>query len=402
MLYRMLQRSGSLRRFVPESVAMNVLTKTVKSLPASWYHDTEHYRRELDAIWYREWLCVGRLEDLARPRDYALVEIGNQKLIVTRDDNNKPKVFHNTCRHRGSILCTETRGRFRSGRIICPYHTWTYDLGGALVATPSLLPSDDFDPLDFPLYDVHSDIWGGYLFVNLADNPETTLAEFLGDEARLLDRWPLQEMISVQQDRRELACNWKLFWENYSECYHCPRVHPELCKLVPLYQSGVLNYADVPGWEANDKDDNGRPRVAPGLETWMPDGKRCLPQIPGLSDADIAAGVTFASFTASMFVVAHPDYVRSVRILPRGPESCELIVDWLLLPEVAASQVAILDDVFAVGRMLVEQDGRVCEINQLGLKSLRHEHGVLVPQEYALYEFHEWLRQRLDIQSGMS
>jgi Rieske 2Fe-2S family protein len=250
------------------------------------------------------------------------------------------------------------------------------------------------------LYAVRAETWGGFLFVNLSAQPETTLAGFLGDEGKLLDRWPLHEMISVQQDRLELACNWKVFWENYSECYHCPRVHPELCKLVPVYRSGVLSYADIPGWKQDHPGEKGRPRVADGLETWTQDGKRRLPEIPGLSEADIAAGVTFASFTASMFVVAHPDYVRSVRILPRGPETCELIVDWLLLPATAETHAASLDDVFSVGRMLVEQDGRVCEINQLGLKSLRHEHGVLLPQEYALFEFHEWLRRRLDIQSN--
>jgi Rieske 2Fe-2S family protein len=96
-----------------------------------------------------------------------------------------------------------------------------------------------------------------------------------------------------------------------------------------------------------------------------------------------------------MFVVAHPDHVRSVRMLPRGPESSELIVDWLMLPETAQDHAAKLETVYAVGRMLVEQDGRVCEVNQLGLKSIRHRHGVLVPQEYAVLEFHEWLRSRL-------
>jgi Rieske 2Fe-2S family protein len=231
--------------------------------------------------------------------------------------------------------------------------------------------------------------------VNLSDCPRTTLADFLGGEGRLLERWPLGDMVSVQQDRRVLACNWKVFWENYSECYHCPRVHPELCKLVPVYRSGVLNYADTPGWQPSRADDNGRPRVAPGSETWTPDGKCLLPRFSGLDEADVTAGVTFASFTASMFVVAHPDHVRSVRMLPRGPESSELIVDWLMLPETAQDHAAKLETVYAVGRMLVEQDGRVCEVNQLGLKSIRHRHGVLVPQEYAVLEFHEWLRSRL-------
>lgn len=384
---------------MPESVSMSVLTKTEDSLPASWYYDEAQYSRELETVWYCDWVCIGRVDDVPETGDYLQAEIGSQKLILTRDAEGELRAFHNTCRHRGSILCTDSRGRFRNGRIVCPYHTWTYDLQGKLVATPSRLDCSDFDESRFSLYAVHVAEWGGFIFVNLAETPGTSLEEFLGGEGRLLERWPLRDLVSVQQDRCVLACNWKLFWENYSECYHCPRIHPELCKLVPVYKSGVLNYADTPGWQADHPGDDGRPRVAAGLETWMPDGKSLLPPFPGLADADIAAGVTFASFTASMFIVAHPDYVRSVRILPRGPESCELIVDWLLLPGTAERFAGQLEDVFAVGRMLVEQDGRVCELNQAGLKSLRHSRGILVPQEYSLYEFHQWLRERLSSRS---
>jgi Rieske 2Fe-2S family protein len=382
--------------FVTECLAMSLLSRTENSLPSSWYYDTAHFARELDAVWYRDWVCVGRLEEIPRAGDFFVAGIGSQRLIVTRNAAGMLRVFHNTCRHRGSVLCTDDRGRFRNGRIICPYHTWTYTLDGDLAATPSRLPVADFKDADYSLYRVHADTWGGYIFVNLADKAETTLADFLGAEARLMQRWPLHQMKSVQQDRRTLACNWKVFWENYSECYHCPRVHPELCRLVPLYQQAVLSYTDTPDWQPEQPDDDGRPRVAPGIRTWTMDGQSTLPVLPGLSESDIASGVSFASFTASMFVVAHPDYVRSVRVLPRGPESIELVVDWLLLGGTADAVAGEFERLFSVGRMLLEQDGRVCELNQQGLKSRRHEHGILVSQEYALWDFHQWLRAKLD------
>jgi Rieske 2Fe-2S family protein len=91
----------------------------------------------------------------------------------------------------------------------------------------------------------------------------------------------------------------------------------------------------------------------------------------------------------------HTDYVRSVRLEPTGPESVDLIVDWLLLPEVASSHTSEVAGMVELGRLVVEQDGRICEINQQGLRSLRHDHGVLVPQEEELWRFHEWLRDRL-------
>ena len=374
---------------------MTLLTRTEATLPSTWYYDPAHYERELEAVWYRDWVCVGREEEIAGPGDYFLAQIGTQRLVVTRNAGGAPRAFHNTCRHRGSLLCTAERGHFPRGRIVCPYHTWTYSLDGELLATPARLECADFDARNHSLYDVHIDSWGGFLFVNLAGAPQTGLRDFLGAEAESLERWPLASLGHVHRERKLLACNWKVFWENYSECYHCPRLHPELCRIVPLYRKAVLSHADLPDWQPREPADDGRPRVAPGLETWTLDGRRGLPPIDGLDERLRADGMAFASFTASMFVVGHPDYVRSVRLQPRGPEAVELTVDWLAAPGVRETHAASLDRVLELGRLVVEQDGRACELNQQGLKSRRHEHGVLVPQEHAVWEFHEWLRSRL-------
>ena len=135
--------------------------------------------------------------------------------------------------------------------------------------------------------------------------------------------------------------------------------------------------------------------MAPGFKTWTIDGQPTLPLIGGPDEHDRAQGVVFASFTASLFIVAHPDYVRSVRIMPTGPEQIELTVDWLLAPGSPSSIAEELERMFELGRLVVAQDGRVCELNQQGLRSRRHRAGVLMPQEHALAEFHEWLKSRL-------
>jgi Rieske 2Fe-2S family protein len=374
---------------------MTLLDRTTATLPAAWYYDPAQYARELEAIWHRDWVCVGRLEDLPEPGDYFLAEVGNERLVVTRDRDGRPRAFHNTCRHRGSMLCTEPRGRFAGGRIACPYHAWSYALSGELLATPKMQLPSDFRREDYPLYAVNVGAWGGFLFVNLAGRPAATLAEFLGDEARNVERWPLDSLVSVRREVTTLACNWKVFWENYSECYHCPGIHPELCRVMPLFREGLLSDADRRAAPADAAAD-ARPRVAPGFVTWTLDGQTRLPLIEGPSAADRAPGVVFASFTASLFVVAHPDYVRSVRILPRGPERVELSVDWLLPPGIAEAHPEELARMCELGRLVVAQDGRVCELNQQGLHSRRHRAGVLMPQEASLYEFHEWLRARLE------
>jgi len=374
---------------------MTLLARTEPTLPSAWYYDPEQYTRELEAIWYRDWICVGRQEDLARPGDYVLAEIGNERLILTRDTLGRPRAFHNTCRHRGTVLCTTSRGHFANNRIVCPYHGWTYSLDGELLATPIRTEVEDFRREDYRLYEARVDSWGGFLFVNLSEAPAEPLCDFLGSEARNVAPWPLADLVSVQRDRSTLACNWKVFWENYSECYHCARIHPELCRLVPIYREGVLSYADRPSATSPDPADDPRPRVAPGMLTWTRDGRTTLPFIEGPDDASRALGMVFASFTANLYVVAHPDYVRSVRVAPKSPESIELTVDWLLPRGVAESHPDDIEHMLELGRLVIAQDGRVCELNQQGLRSRRHRHGVLVPQEHAVWQFHQWLRARL-------
>ncbi len=363
---------------------MALLERTRDSLPSAWYYEPAQYARELDAVWYRDWVPVAREEDLPKAGDYRVERIGDESLVITRDRDGRPRAFHNTCRHRGSILCTTPSGHFPNGRIVCPYHAWTYALSGELIATPRMEMPSDFRREEHALYEVPVSSWGGFLFVSLDEQPPP-LAGFLGEEAGNVERWPLSSLVSVNRETSTLACNWKVFWENYSECYHCPGVHPELCRIMPLYREGLMS----------DSAGDSRPRVAPGVATWTLDGRSRLPPIEGPSDSDRALGVVFASFTASLFVVAHPDYVRTVRILPRGPEAIELTVDWLLPPGVAERYSQELEGMYAMGRLLIAQDGRVCELNQQGLRSRRHRQGVLMPQEHALLEFHDWLRSRL-------
>src|SRR5512144_1134177 len=151
------------------------LEKLEPGLPAAWYRDPAHYQRELEAFWYARWIAVAREEELAQPGDWRVVRIGTQSLFITKSESGELRAFHNTCRHRGSVLCTEESGNFARQRIVCPYHSWTYNLQGELVATPRRMETPDFRLQDFPLHGVRTQTWGGFVFVNLSDAADLAL-----------------------------------------------------------------------------------------------------------------------------------------------------------------------------------------------------------------------------------
>ena len=137
---------------------------------------------------------------------------------------------------------------------------------------------------------MHADTWRGFIFVNLSGSPACSLIEFLGHEADFLQNWPLETMCSVHQEKIPLACNWKIFWENYNECYHCPKVHPELCKVMPVYKKAVFDDADLPGWKPRFDGDTGLGAVGNGAKTWTLSGETSLPILEGLTAERNRAG----------------------------------------------------------------------------------------------------------------
>ncbi len=380
----------------------NGLANTQPTLPAEWYYDKAQYQTELRHIWYKNWVYVCRDQALAEPRMFKKVNIGDQEIVIVRTDEGELKAFHNTCRHRGSILFTEDEGKLRSNKIICPYHAWAYDLDGELVRTPSKHCPADFDMKDFPLYQVAVYNWRGCIFINLAGD-EAKDFETAHTDAHWFKNWPLESLqVSVAREKK-LKCNWKIFWENFNECLHCPGVHKELCKAVPIYRRGYMEREDDPTWR--DNADNDDPKFAGGLaedfHTWTADGQPCAPTLSGLSEEDIKRGTTFSVMMPSTFMVAHVDYVRIVRLLPIDEETMSLQAEWLFAPEIAADHSVDKEAVADYAWSVILEDGYVSELNQKGLKSIAHKQGSLMAEEYDVAAVHDWIRKQLPIASDL-
>jgi len=371
-----------------------MLKETHPGLPASWYFDEAHFAREMSSIWKQQWICAGRVSDWPDAGSYQVVPIGDQNILIVRADDGQLNAFHNTCRHRGSILCEQASGQLQQGRIVCPYHAWTYDLQGNLQRTPRRVESNDFDASHYSLYGVALQTWGGFVFISLAEHPNRSLSEVHGAEFELLKNWPLEELQLAHREAHIVACNWKIFWGNFLECYHCPGIHPELCRLVPIYGQGFLSAEDFQALGRESPSPAER-LLRPGAQTWAADGVSGLPLIEGPTDAERARGMVFATLIPTMFVVAHQDYVRSVRVLPLGPETTCLSVDWLLPKGSMSTDSAEIEKLTRFARQVVSEDARACELNQRGLRAKAHQQGVLMPQEYDVLAFDNWVRDCL-------
>ncbi len=378
------------------------LERTQPTIPSEWYFDRGIFEREMDAIWTKEWLYVGRSDEVAERRDYKIVKIGDQHIVLVRDLYGRLRAFHNTCRHRGSILCTEESGSFEGGSIVCPYHAWTYSLDGRLIATPHQLESADFDMGDYSLYGVAAGEWGGFMFINLAGEDAEPLASTLGDVPERFRNFHTERLKVGATETYEMNVNWKVFWENFSECFHCPSVHPELSKVVPIFGKGLLSdmedpTSDLPPEEIKRDPATGRPkpRLAEGMVTWTMDGTTDLPYFPDLTDEEKATGHSFAVIRPSWFVAFHPDFLRVGRVAARGPERTDLVVDWLFQESVLADPEFDAREHVSLGILITEQDALVCEYNQQGLHSNRHGHGLLTLQEHGVAAIHDYVRERL-------
>ena len=194
------------------------------TLAADLYTGTAAFEADLDVFFHRQWIYVGLDIDVPEPGDVNVVDIGRSTIMIVRDDDGVARAFHNVCRHRGSRL--RDAGKGTVGKLVCPYHQWTYELTGELLHAPHM--GKQFVASCHGLRTVHLRGVAGLLFVCLADQPP---ADFAALEAAMTSRLAPYDLrnakIALEQEIVE-AGNWKLTMENNRECYHCPSSHPEL------------------------------------------------------------------------------------------------------------------------------------------------------------------------------
>jgi glycine betaine catabolism A len=374
------------------------------TLPGHTYVDRAWFDAECERLFEHDWFCAVREDDLPNAGSFRTVTVGRESVLLTRTRRGEVRAFLNVCRHRGARICTEDAGEKRRS-FQCPYHAWTYDFEGKLIAAPNLTSMPDVDRTEFGLKKVAVHSWLGYVWVSLAplageeppsfaDTVEADLAERLGG----LEPLAAYDVGSLSLGRRityDVAANWKLIVENFMECYHCATIHPELTEVLPEFADGLAaQYFVGHGAEFGEE-----------VAGFTVDGTAGFDPLPGMTD-DQDRRYYAITVRPQVFVNLVPDHVIWHRMYPMGPDRTVVECDWLYAPGVVAAATgddadpelaARLDASVELFHRVNAQDFEACERCQPAMGSrLYADGGVLVPSEHHIEAFHAWLRDRVE------
>ncbi|PRY88765.1 aromatic ring-hydroxylating oxygenase subunit alpha [Donghicola tyrosinivorans] len=377
------------------------------SLERAFYTDPEIYAQDLENIFYREWLFAIPACQLTKAGSYAQLQIGAFNVILVKGSDGEIRAFHNSCRHRGSIICKGREGHV--AKLVCPYHQWTYDLDGKLLWARDMGP--DFNPSKHNLHPVHMRELAGLIYICLAETPPDF--DSFADAAR-----PYLEVHELQNAKVAYSSsiiekgNWKLVWENNRECYHCAGTHPALCRSFPLDPAvaGVSADGSVPErlqahfdkCEAAGAPSKfymggfaGQYRLArmplqENAVSYTMDGKAATRRNLGrvtVPDAGTLLKFHYPS-TWNHFL---PDISMTFRVTPIGPQETEVTTYWLVNKDAVEGVDYDLKRLTEVWIATNDEDRQIVEDNQTGINSPAYVPGPYSPiMEDGVDQFVDW------------
>ncbi len=318
---------------------------------ADRYRDPARHAIERKAIFGRSWLFMAHTSELRAEGDAVAATIAGYPLVVVRSGDSL-KAFHNVCRHRAGPLVDGDRERCPGG-FTCKYHGWTYTLDGRLRNARDFGAASGFDPRQFGLVPLKVETWRHFVFVN-ADLDAQPLADVLSPLDRRLGARDFGGLVHAERRTHDIACNWKIYVENYLEGYHIPNVHPMLDAQVDATQyrvsvDGAICFHDAPPKEKGSS-------VYDGVWAFA------LPHLGFNSYGD--------------------DGLMMERMVPMGLSSTRLIYDYYLPPAIAANAQAV-QRILSTSAIVTAEDKSICEKVQVNIDAGIYDQGVLSPKHEA-------------------
>ena len=350
--------------------------EAAQTLPSAVLTDPRWLALECAELFARRWIAVGRAEDLPDAGSFLTQTIGSERVLVVRDHDRALHAFYNVCRHRGARLVEEECGRLR-GAIACPYHAWTYALDGSFRRAPSSHPQHG-DARSLALAKLSHGMREGFVFVNL--DPQAQALDDLFGALPDFARYRLPELRRACRLDYEIGANWKIVCENYSECYHCPGVHPQLNRIADLASGGFEESASFNG---------GPMRLRPGFETMSMSGRAIGARLCPDSGADASLAHYYLVYPNLMLGI-HPDYLVTHVVWPIAVDRSRIKCEIFFAPEAFDAPAFDPGEVREFWDLTNRQDWALCERVQRGAASRGYLPGPYHPSERCVHAFDRW------------
>ena len=345
-------------------------------LPPRAFTDESVAAWEVEHLFLGGWVNVCHASVLAERGAFVTRQIGGENLLFVGDEEGRPRGFHNVCRHRGARLVDALEGKVR--RLQCPYHAWSYAFDGSLRSAPQTEHLVDFDPSCHGLTPVRTAVVEGLVFCDVSGEAPP-IEEHIGSLHEQLARYRVGELRRARAISYDVAANWKAIVENYSECLHCPGVHPELNRLSH-YRSGV-------GHSGPGRWCGGSMALREGAGTMAAGGGRAgRPPIAGLDGAALREVLYYAIFP-NCLVSLHPDYVMLHTLWPDGPARTLVRCEWFFEPATMEEPGFDAGDAVGFWDTVNRQDWEVCELTQKGVGSRGYVRGRYTEAERDVHAF---------------
>jgi choline monooxygenase len=346
------------------------------TIPGPWYVDRRIAELEAITVFSNSWQAIGRVDQVAQPGQFVTATVAGEPMVAVRGTDGQLRAFYNVCRHHAAKVVTEPCG---SASILhCPYHGWNYGLDGSLKGMPEFDGVKNFERQDNGLVPVKVDIWEAFIFVSL--NPQAEpLRTFLGGLVKRCEPLGLAKLHYFDSRTYDIACNWKVFVDNYLDGgYHVPHLHKGLNSVLDYKQYTIEN-----------------------------EDRYCLQSSPMVSsEEDAATGATRKGDRAWYFwqypnfmINCYEGYMDTNLVIPVDVDHCRVVFDFYF-GDVSEAHREYNTQSIAVGDRVQSEDLGICEDVQRGLKSRAYGAGRLsVRREAGEQLFHRLLAA--DLKRGL-
>ena len=388
-------------------------------LDQTFYVNKKIFELDLETFFFNQWIFVGHISRIPKKGDYFLFSIGNESIIIIRENEDKVNCLFNVCRHRGSHICLEDEGRVR--KLICPYHAWGYDLRGNLINAKMM--DENFKAEDWSLKKCHSRVFEGLVFINLSENP-CSFKDFINPIKPFIKLHGLRRAKIAERKIYPIKGNWKLALDNFHECYHCQPSHPEYCHVhskdyiqsygagsntgpesrkfiqkLKIWNKKVNDLGYLTGEYSEKKFSEffrsaERTPFSNGKLSETKSGKPASILMGEFKEYD--GGYTTIGPSPFNSIIMSNDFATTFTFIPRGTNKTDVEIMWLVDENAIEGVDYNIEEITWMWHETTIADKRIIENNQKGVLSKKYEPGPLSKMELGLKKLKKWYLKHLE------